>query len=133
MNGKLIPVLSMVVLVGVVGYAYITLQPAPTIPSQPVQVQITQQQTDQTGVTTSAATTYTLADISAHNTALSCWSAINGKAYDLTSWINQHPGGSQAILSICGIDGSAAFNAQHGGQSRPEQELASFYIGDLKP
>lgn len=75
--------------------------------------------------------TYTLADVSAHNSAASCWSAINNKVYDLTSWINQHPGGPDKILAICGIDGSSAFNGQHGGQSRPANELAGFYIGDL--
>ncbi|MGC9605149.1 MAG: cytochrome b5-like heme/steroid binding domain-containing protein [Minisyncoccia bacterium] len=74
---------------------------------------------------------YTMADVAKHNSASSCWTAINSKVYDLTNWIGQHPGGQQAILSICGIDGSAAFNNQHGGQSRPANELAAFYIGDL--
>ena len=75
--------------------------------------------------------TYTLADVAIHNSGASCWSAINGGVYDLTSWINQHPGGPQAILSICGKDGSSAFNAQHGGQNRPANELAGFEIGTL--
>ena len=75
---------------------------------------------------------YTLADVAKHNNASSCWSAINGNVYDLTSWISKHPGGQQAILSICGIDGSAAFNDQHGGQSRPANELAGFSIGVLQ-
>ncbi|HVV38952.1 MAG TPA: cytochrome b5-like heme/steroid binding domain-containing protein [Candidatus Paceibacterota bacterium] len=68
--------------------------------------------------------------VAGHNSAASCWSTINGKVYDLTSWINRHPGGPDAILSLCGKDGSSAFNAQHGGQSRPANELAGFYIGD---
>ena len=75
--------------------------------------------------------TYTLADVAMHNTGTSCWSTINGGVYDLTSWINQHPGGPEAILSICGKDGSAAFNDQHGGQRRPANELAGFQIGTL--
>ena len=66
-----------------------------------------------------------------HKDATSCWTAINGKVYDVTSWINQHPGGRDAILSLCGTDGSAAFNGQHGGQARPAQELATFNIGIL--
>ena len=79
----------------------------------------------------SSPTAYTLAQVATHDSAASCWSAINGKVYDLTSWINQHPGGPQAILSICGVDGSSAFNDQHGGQSRPANELAGFAIGTL--
>jgi cytochrome b involved in lipid metabolism len=75
---------------------------------------------------------YTMAEVAKHNSASSCWTAINGKVYDVTNWISQHPGGQQAILSICGLDGSAAFNNQHSGQSRPANELTAFYIGDEK-
>jgi hypothetical protein len=74
---------------------------------------------------------YTLAQVAAHNNASSCWSAVNGKVYNLTGWINQHPGGRAAILSMCGRDGSAAFNGQHGGQGRPANELAGFYLAPL--
>ena len=80
----------------------------------------------------SASTTpYTMTHVAAHSTALSCWSAVNGGVYDLTSWIGNHPGGEQAILSICGKDGSSAFNTQHDGQKRPANELAGFKIGTL--
>ncbi len=72
-----------------------------------------------------------MAQVEAHADESSCWAAINGKVYDLTQWIHQHPGGPEHILALCGTDGSAAFNAQHGGESQPAQELATFYIGDL--
>ncbi len=75
--------------------------------------------------------TYTLAEVATHKDASSCWTTINGNVYDVTSWISQHPGGQQAILGLCGIDGSDAFNGQHGGQARPASELASFKIGIL--
>ncbi len=84
-----------------------------------------------TSATSSSASTYTMADVAKHNSQASCWTTISGGVYDVTSWINQHPGGPEAILSLCGADGSAAFNGQHGGQRRPEQELASFKIGTL--
>lgn len=74
---------------------------------------------------------YTLADVSKHNSASSCWAAINGGVYDVTTFIDQHPGGTEAILSLCGTDGSAAFNNQHGDQKRPNNELAGFKIGNL--
>jgi cytochrome b involved in lipid metabolism len=60
-----------------------------------------------------------MAEVATHNTAQNCWTAIDGNVYNVTSWINQHPGGAQAIISLCGIDGSNAFNGQHGGQKRP--------------
>lgn len=74
---------------------------------------------------------YTLAEVATHKSASSCWTAINGNVYDVTTWINQHPGGPQAILSLCGTDGSSAFNGQHGTQRRPNTELANFLIGSL--
>jgi cytochrome b involved in lipid metabolism len=79
----------------------------------------------------STGTTYTMAEVATHNNKSNCWTTINGGVYNVTSWITQHPGGQQAILGLCGIDGSSAFNAQHGGQARPESELASFKVGVL--
>lgn len=75
---------------------------------------------------------FSSSDVAQHNSSQSCWSIVNGKVYDLTSWIGKHPGGSSAIKSMCGIDASAEFNDQHGGERRPANELAGFYIGDLK-
>lgn len=84
-----------------------------------------------TGTTTPGAPSYTLAQIATHNNASSCYSAINSKVYDLTLWINVHPGGKDKILSICGTDGSAQFNAQHSGQRKPMTALARFLVGTL--
>jgi cytochrome b involved in lipid metabolism len=75
---------------------------------------------------------YTLAQVATHSNSTSCWSVVNASVYDLTSWINSHPGGKQAIVSMCGKDATTAFENQHGGQRRPEQELASFFIGNYK-
>ena len=75
---------------------------------------------------------YAMADVSIHNNASDCWTAINGSGYDVTSWISKHPGGPDKIIALCGIDGSQAFNKKHGGQRRPENELATFKIGVLK-
>lgn len=72
-----------------------------------------------------------LSEIAAHNSRTSCWSAVNGGVYDLTSWIPNHPGGEEAILWMCGIDGSSGYNAQHGGSSKPARMLGGFKIGAL--
>ncbi len=82
--------------------------------------------------TTPTSSGYTAAEVAIHKNASSCWTIVNNFVYDVTSFISQHPGGSARILSICGIDGTNAFDDQHGGQRRPEQELASFKIGILK-
>lgn len=75
--------------------------------------------------------TFTADDVKQHNNADSCYAIINDNVYDLTSWINKHPGGRLAILAICGRDGSTAFNLQHGKSSKPNAKLATFKIGTV--
>ncbi len=75
---------------------------------------------------------FTMTDVKTHNSSSSCWTVVSGSVYDVTTWINKHPGGSSAIKGMCGVDATSAFSGQHGGQSRPVSELASFKIGILK-
>ncbi|MBI5456623.1 hypothetical protein HY969_02685 [Candidatus Kaiserbacteria bacterium] len=81
------------------------------------------------GTAASTAGTFTMAEVAQHSTAASCYSAINGSVYDLTSFAALHPGGQTAIKSMCGVDGTAAFNGQHGGQGTPASVLAQYKIG----
>lgn len=76
--------------------------------------------------------TYTIADVQAHNTQSSCWSVIGGDVYDLTSWVARHPGGSQAIIGLCGTDGTDTYTGQHSTSRRPKSVLALLKIGSLK-
>lgn len=80
---------------------------------------------------TSTAGSYTLAEVARHSTKGDCWTTINGSVYNVTAWIGSHPGGQDAILSLCGKDGSAAFGDQHSGDRRPASELSPFKIGTL--
>jgi cytochrome b involved in lipid metabolism len=80
---------------------------------------------------TTTAGTYTAAQVATHSNASDCWTIVNGGVYNVTSWISKHPGGQAAIKGMCGIDASAQFNDQHGGQGGPEKVLASFKIGAL--
>ncbi len=74
---------------------------------------------------------YSAKDLATNNSANSCWSAIDGKVYDLTQWISLHPGGPSAIKFLCGVDGSKAFASQHRGQSNPTSRLAQYLLGDF--
>ena len=74
---------------------------------------------------------FTLAQVSERNSGAECWVAIDGGVYDLTQWIRSHPGGSGAILNLCGKDGSASFTSQHGGQARPSSTLDGYYLAPL--
>jgi len=54
----------------------------------------------------------TLVDVAQHDSANDCWSAIGGDVYDVTSFIPDHP--NNKILALCGIDGTALFEKEHG-------------------
>ena len=73
----------------------------------------------------------TMERVKANNTASSCWTVISGNVYDLTRWIGSHPGGSGAIRSLCGTDGTAEFNSQHRGEGTPTARLAGYLLGPL--
>ena len=75
---------------------------------------------------------YTMAEVSVNNSAAKCWSAINGKVYNLTNFFGNHAGGDPAIASLCGKDGTVSFDAMHGGKVKPETVLKTFEIGLLK-
>ena len=76
--------------------------------------------------------TYSLGDVAIHNTAAGCWTTIDENVYDLTTWVSRHPGGGEAILFLCGIDGTEAFHGMHGTSSVPLAALALLKIGTLK-
>ncbi len=78
-----------------------------------------------------AATSYTMADVASHAKRSSCWAAVDGNVYDLTTWIDAHPGGPQRIIALCGTDATAAFTAEHGNQKRPAQVLRQYLLGPL--
>ncbi len=72
------------------------------------------------------------AEVAKNNTRASCWAIIDGSVYNLTRWINQHPGGTSAIVGLCGSDATNAFDRQHGGQSGPSSVLDDYFIALLE-
>jgi cytochrome b involved in lipid metabolism len=82
----------------------------------------------QSGSTTGALN-LSAAEITKHNSRSDCWSIVKGKVYNLTSYVQSHPGGASVIANICGKDGSGAFSNQHGTASKPNNTLDSFLLG----
>jgi hypothetical protein len=75
--------------------------------------------------------TVSMAEVTANNTAESCWAVVDGAVYDLTGFIARHPAGAAAVIDMCGKDASDSFNGAHEGQGEPEEWLAVFRIGTL--
>lgn len=74
---------------------------------------------------------FTMAEVEANDSTDSCWTVIDDGVYDVTEWVDQHPGGPDRIEQLCGSDGTQMFTNQHSGASTPEAQLAEFQIGEL--
>ena len=75
---------------------------------------------------------FTADEVAQHNTASDCWTIVDGFVYDVTSFANRHPAGSEAIEEMCGVNASEDFLDEHGGQREPETWLETLKIGKLK-
>ncbi|CAA7395003.1 unnamed protein product [Spirodela intermedia] len=74
--------------------------------------------------------TYTKAEVSLHNSRNDCWIIVKDKVYDVTSYVEEHPG-ADAILNNAGGDSTEGFfGPQHA--TRVFDMVDEFYIGDLK-
>lgn len=52
-------------------------------------------------------------ELSTHNSKEDCWVAVDGKAYDVTSWIPKHPGGTDVLTLAAGRDITNMFESYH--------------------
>lgn len=71
-----------------------------------------------------------LSEIFTHNTKSDCWIAINSKVYNITDYLDQHPGGASIIVGCSGKDATKEFN-QVGHSQNANKILAKYEIGQL--
>ncbi|KAJ1432238.1 cytochrome b5-like heme/steroid binding domain-containing protein [Ochromonadaceae sp. CCMP2298] len=69
-------------------------------------------------------------EVAKHSTSEDCWIIVDSKIYDISGYIDDHPGGD-SILKNAGGDSSEGV---HGPQHPPSMwdVLRLYYIGDLK-
>ncbi|MBA0748501.1 hypothetical protein Gogos_005312 [Gossypium gossypioides] len=82
---------------------------------------------------------YSKTEVMLHNKRTDCWIIIKDKVYDVTSYVEEHPGGD-AILAHAGDDSTEGFYGyafvpylalpQHA--TRVFDMIDDFYIGDLQ-
>ncbi|KAK4134389.1 hypothetical protein BT67DRAFT_380532 [Trichocladium antarcticum] len=53
------------------------------------------------------------ADVAKHSKADDCWVIVHGKAYDVTEFLPEHPGGSKIIVKYAGKDATEEFEPIH--------------------
>lgn len=76
------------------------------------------------------ATVFTLADCQKHRDREDCWVIVDGKVYDVSEFLEEHPGGDEVLLSATGKDATDDF--EDVGHSDGARELMKKYlIGDM--
>jgi len=73
---------------------------------------------------------YTLKEVASHCCVDSCWMVIFDKVYDLTDFIEYHPGGYEIMLEYGGADATNAFNEKPHTLEALEM-LDKYLIGEL--
>uniref|UniRef100_A0A8C6C8Y8 Cytochrome b5 n=1 Tax=Monodon monoceros TaxID=40151 RepID=A0A8C6C8Y8_MONMO len=75
---------------------------------------------------------YTVEEIQKHNHSKSTWLILHYKAYNLTKFLEEHPGGEEVLREQAG--GDATENFEDVGHSTDARELSkTFTIGELHP
>ncbi|XP_062195774.1 cytochrome B5-like protein isoform X2 [Phragmites australis] len=72
---------------------------------------------------------YAKEDVSKHNTRKDCWVIIKNKVYDVTAYVEEHPGGDAILHNAGGDSTEGFFGPQHG--TRVFDIIEDFCIGEL--
>jgi 4-hydroxysphinganine ceramide fatty acyl 2-hydroxylase len=76
---------------------------------------------------------YTTEDVARHNTAKDCWVIHSGKVYNVTEFLQDHPGGDDLILNWAGKDVGMAMKDpdEHDHSSSAYDMLSEYLVGKL--
>lgn len=70
-------------------------------------------------------------EIAKHNTATDLWIVYNGRVYDVSSYIDEHPGGEEVVVDVAGTDATEAFD-DIGHSEDAHEILQGLVIGKLE-
>ncbi|KAG5849275.1 cytochrome b5-like [Anguilla anguilla] len=73
---------------------------------------------------------YSLEEIKLHNTSKDAWLIIHDKVYDITSFMEEHPGGEEVLLEQAGADATESFE-DVGHSTDAREMLEQYLIGEL--
>lgn len=77
---------------------------------------------------------FTTLSVASHSSKSNCWIIISNKVYNVTNFLNTHPGGVSAITPYCGQDATNAFNSNsvgHNHSSYARSLLPTYFVGDI--
>ncbi|KAJ7631075.1 FMN-dependent dehydrogenase-domain-containing protein [Roridomyces roridus] len=74
---------------------------------------------------------FSLEDIAQHNSSSSCWVIIKNNVYDVTDFLQEHPGGASIILKYAGRDATRAYEPIHPPDALTKHLPASKHLGPV--
>ncbi|KAL8417802.1 hypothetical protein RB594_001434 [Gaeumannomyces avenae] len=74
---------------------------------------------------------FTMEEVAKHNTKEDLWVVVKGVVMDLSNWLEEHPGGPQAIMNFMGRDATEEFEMLHDDEVIPKYAPAQV-IGRVK-
>eukprot|EP01083_Nonionella_stella_P078216 213908_1 len=78
------------------------------------------------------ATIYTVEEVKEHNTEeKGVWVILHGRVYDVTKWLDEHPGGRDVLIENAGLDATDSFDYTFHSDDALAK-LPTYYIGDVK-
>ncbi|KAF3917957.1 hypothetical protein ABW20_dc0110492 [Dactylellina cionopaga] len=78
-----------------------------------------------------ATTEYTYAQVTAGDSKENLLVIIDEKVYNVSKFVDEHPGGEEVLLDVAGQDGTEAFeDVGHSDEAR--EILANYLVGTLK-
>ncbi|KAM5434346.1 Osmotic growth protein [Microsporum canis] len=74
---------------------------------------------------------FTMEEVAKHNKKDDLWIVVKGVVMDVTNWLDEHPGGAQALFSHMGRDATEEFKMLHDDEVIPKY-AAGVVIGRVK-
>lgn len=75
--------------------------------------------------------TYTFEEVAAHNTRDDLWVVYEGKVYDITAYLDEHPGGEEVVLDCAGQDATGPFD-DIGHSDDAREVLEKLLVGEVE-
>eukprot|EP01116_Phalansterium_solitarium_P012048 TRINITY_DN279_c0_g1_i2.p1 TRINITY_DN279_c0_g1~~TRINITY_DN279_c0_g1_i2.p1 ORF type:complete len:132 (+),score=31.66 TRINITY_DN279_c0_g1_i2:68-463(+) len=81
----------------------------------------------------SALKQYTAEEVAKHNSMSDAWIVHKGLVYDITKFLDSHPGGEDVLLSVAGREDSTSDFEDVGHSEEARNTMKEYLIGEILP
>ncbi|XP_020223204.1 cytochrome b5 isoform X2 [Cajanus cajan] len=74
--------------------------------------------------------TFTFEEVAKHNHRKDCWIIVNGKVYDVTPFLEDHPGGDEVLVTATEKDATSDFEDIGHSESAIEM-MQTYLVGEV--